>query len=130
MASGIGKPGIPVRVTMPDATDGTNSREFAVPEGAKVMVIHVPALVGTATTVKLQTKAHQLTDDETAVWGDITVFNLSDGTFTALDGMLESTVVTVPVSATGPGPLRLVASAAQTGAVDVITIGIIYGRDG
>ena len=130
MASGIGKPGVPVRVLLPDATDGTDSREFVVPEGSKVMVVHVPALVGVASTLKLQAQERKLTDAETAVWGDITVFNLTDGTFTALDGLPESTVVTIPVSAIGPGPLRFVASAAQTGAIDAITIPVLFGRDG
>jgi hypothetical protein len=127
MASGVGKTGVSVRVTLPDAVDGTDSREFAVPEGMVTMVVHVPSLVGTGATLKLQTKAHQLTDDESASWVDID-YMIDDGSFTALDGLLESTTVVIPVLYTGPGPLRFVASEAQTGAVDAITVRVTFGR--
>jgi hypothetical protein len=126
MASGVGKTGISVRVTLPTAVNGTESNEFAVPEGAVTMVVHVPALIGTGATLLLQTKAHQLTDDETGVWADID-YMIDAGTFTALDGLLESTAVVIPTRYTGPGPLRFVASEAQTGAIAAITVRVTFG---
>ena len=128
--SSIGRPGIPVRVTLPTATNGTTSNPWVVPEGAKVVSIFVPALVGTGATVLLQSQIPPLTDDESASWVAVSVFNLTDGTFTALDGMVESTCVTLPVTAIGPGPHRFVASEAQTGAAHAITVTMIFGRDG
>lgn len=129
MATGIGRTGLWTNVLLPDATDGVNSREFAVPEGTKTLVIYVPALVGALSTLKIQTQSPKRTDAETATWTDITVFDLTDGTFEALDGLPESTVVVIPASATGPGPLRFVANVAQTGAVDAITVPVLFGKD-
>lgn len=110
---------------MPAVVDGLNSQPFAVPQGAKSLTIYVPALVGVATTVKLQT----LTPDQPGTsedWRNISLFNLADGTFVLLDELVESTTVTLPVAATGGGILRLVASVAQTGAADAIIIPIFF----
>ncbi len=128
-AHGLGWNGIQANVTMPTATDGTNSRPVAVPRGAKAVTIFVPALVGVASTLLIQS----LTPDDdgaTEVWTTITVFDLTDGTFEALDALPESTVVTIPVSALGGGVIRFVASAAQTGAADAITIKLLFNMDG
>jgi len=60
--------GLASRVLMPDVVDGVNSRQFDVPSGSKVMVVHVPALVGVASTVLVQTQEPKQGEGETPVW--------------------------------------------------------------
>ncbi len=109
-------------------TGGTvNSEIFVVPHGAKSMQIHIPAMVGTG-TVLLQALAPTETVEATEVWSTITVMDLTDGTFEALDAMPESTCVVVPISAVGGGVLRFVASEDQSSAV--FNIIVFFSFDG
>jgi hypothetical protein len=90
------------------------------------MRVHIPALVGTATTIKLQALDPEVGDGEDESWGDVTVFDVADGSFEPIDALPESTVVVLPASITGGGVFRWVASAAQTGAIDAITIKVVW----
>jgi hypothetical protein len=117
------------KVTLPDATNGTFSRPFTVPDGAKVVAIHVPDLVGVGTTVLVQSLRPPEQDNEAEVWTPVSVFDLTDGTFEALDAIPESAVTTLPATALGFGVHRFVASAAQTGAPDALTIHLVWGLD-
>ena len=115
------------RVTIAQA--GTDSGDFELPTGAKTLQIHIPILEA-GTTVALQANVPKEQENVTDAWTGVTVFDLTDGTFEALDGMgsTSATIVVIPVSATGPGPLRFVASGAQTTAARVIHVA--YGMDG
>lgn len=118
-------------VTLPTSTNGTSSRQFTVPQGAKSMTIILPDLVGVATTAKLQVGTPTVLNNEaTLTFTDLTVFDLTDGSFEALDGLPESTAVVIPVTAVGGGILRFVTSAAQTGAADALTIYVVWGMEG
>jgi hypothetical protein len=69
--------------------------------------------------------------EATQVWTDCYVFDLSSNaptTHILLDALLESTAVSVPISATGGGYLRLVASEDQSSAA--VTIPILFSFDG
>jgi hypothetical protein len=114
--------GINVHLAMPGSGETVNSQSFSVPRGTKVLTIHVPALVGTGATVKVQSLAPTETVEATQVWTDVSVFDLTDGTFELLDGLVESTTVTIPVSATGGGNLRLVASETQVSVPSTIEV--------
>ena len=120
--------GISVIARMPAVGETVNGQPFAVPAGSKVATFHLPALTGTAATVKVQTLAPTETVEATQVWTDVSVFDLTDGTMEVLDGLVESTAVTIPVSATGGGYLRLVASEDQSAAV--VNVVIFFSRDG
>lgn len=120
--------GIPVRPRMPASGETVNGQFFTVPGGSKMMTIHIPALVGTSATLKLQSLAPTETVEATQVWQDVVVFDLTDGTFEALDGMVESTTVTIPVSASGGGNLRFVASEDQSSVPVVVPV--FFTRDG
>jgi len=124
--------GIPGKVTMPTVVNGTDSRPFSVASGAKVMSVYVPDLVGAATTLKLQALAPQVDDVDAETWLDVATFNLITGANPpiVLDEIPELACTTIPVSATGAGPLRFVASVAQTGAADAISIRLRFGQDG
>jgi hypothetical protein len=119
--------GVAARVRMPVTGGTTRSEILTVPRGAKVMTIHVPALVGTGATVKLQTLAPTETVEATQVWSDISVFDLTDGTFEVLDALVESTAVTLPISATGGGNLSFIASEDQSATPSVIPV--FFGFD-
>jgi hypothetical protein len=114
--------GVAAHVKMPGSGETVNSEYFPVARGAKVLTVHVPALTGTGATVKLQSLAPTETVEATQVWTDVVVFDLTDGTMEALDGLVESTTVTIPVSATGGGMLRFVASESQAAATVVIEV--------
>ncbi len=104
------------------ATGGTvNSDSFPVPKAAISMAIHTPAAFAGGATVKLQSLDHD-TDQATEAWKDVQVFNLADGTFVALDGIAANLVTTLPITATGGGNLRFVASADQSGAPTTIKV--------
>jgi len=120
--------GIPAHLAMPASGETVNSQWFSVAAGTKVLAIHVPALVGTAATVKIQSLKPTETVEATQVWTDVSVFDLTDGTMELLDGLVESTTVTVPVSATGGGVLRFVASEDQSSVPSVIEV--FQSRDG
>lgn len=119
--------GIAVHLRMPAVGETVNTQWFSVPDGTKVLQVFVPAMTGTG-TVKLQALAPTENVEATQVWRDVTVFDLTDGSFEAIDGLPESTCVTIPVSATGGGNLRFVASEDQSGAV--VTIEVFCSRDG
>ena len=110
-----GFPGTKASPRMPIAGGTVNGVPFSVPRGARAMTIHVPALTGTGATVKIQT-LNPDSYETTETWADISVFDLTDGTFEVLDGLVESTSVTLPVTATGGGVLRFVASEDQSSA--------------
>lgn len=121
--------GVPARLAMPaSGSETVNSQWWSVMAGAKVLQIHVPALVGSGATVKLQALAPSETVEATQVWTDVKCMDLTDGTFEALDGLVESTTVTIPVSATGGGVLRFVASEDQSSVPS--TILVFQSRDG
>ena len=115
------------KATIPD--EGTDSNSFSYAVGTKTLAIHVPAMTGTGASVKIQALRPKEQENDTDVWTDVSVFDLAAGTaHVALDAILESTCVTVPVSACGPGPLRFVASESQTGGAVDIYVG--FGMDG
>jgi hypothetical protein len=113
----------PARVVLPVTGGTVNSYPFTVPRGKLSMTIHVPAMTGTGATVKLQAMFPRADDQVAESWADVVVFNLADGTFVTLDGLVESTTVTLPIAATGGGVMRFVASEAQASA---ITIGVTF----
>jgi len=117
--------GILARPLMPLAGQTVNGEGFAVPRGASHLTIHIPALVGVATTILIQSLNPDIGADGTETWVTVSVFDLTDGTFELLDGLAESTTVTLPVSATGGGNLRLVASADQSSVP--VRIPILFG---
>ena len=119
--------GIAVHTRMPAVGETVNGQPFAVPAGAKMMTVHVPNLAGTD-TLKIQSLAPSETVEATQIWTDVKVFDFTDGTVEALDGIPESTAVTFPISATGGGVLRFVSSADESGGV--VTIEVFFTRDG
>ncbi|HYE59339.1 MAG TPA: hypothetical protein VD948_12580 [Rhodothermales bacterium] len=116
MSGALSWNGTVVRPLMPASGETQNGEPFAVPKGARVMTVHVPALAGSNTTVKVQALAPVAGVDQSAnqTWADVTAFDVTDGGYEALDGIPESTTATFPVSVTGGGMLRLVASADQS----------------
>jgi hypothetical protein len=116
-------------VTLPTTTNGTNSQPFSVPKGAKSVGIHVPDLVGVASTVHIEALQPPVSEGVTEVWTAVSVFDLTDGTVEALNAIPESAVTTLPTSALGGGVFRFVASAAQTGSADALTIYLVWGFD-
>lgn len=99
------------------ASGGTTSDEFNEPENMESMTIHTPALTGTLT---LQAKAPVLNENDTAVWSPVTVFDLNAGTTNVvLDAIPASSAITIPGSATGGGPFRLVSSGAEAAERDI-----------
>lgn len=119
--------GVSGRPLMPASTSETvNGEPFAVPHGASVMTVHVPALVGGGTTVKIQSLANTEQVEVTQSWADVTAFDPTDGSFEAVDGLPEGTTVTIPVTITGSGMLRFVASTDQSSAP--VAIPVFFGR--
>ncbi len=127
-AHALNAEGIQYPVTLPDVTNGVNSRPFKVPRGAKSLTIYIPDLVGAGTTLALQALTPNI-DGSTEVWTTISIFNVVDGTFNLIDGLVELTAVTIPCTATGGYILRFVASAAQAGAADAITVKTFFHMD-
>lgn len=113
---------VPGRSRLPDPRDPTGliSRPQSVPGAALVITISVPALVGSA-TLKIQSLVIPLDDQQAEVWQDVSTFNLNVGTAVALSGIPDNATTTIPVTATGGGVLRFVASADQSSApVDIV----------
>jgi hypothetical protein len=112
---------VPGRARLPKpGGDTVNSVPMSVPGAALVMAISVPALVGSA-TLKIQTLVIPQDDQQAEVWQDVSVFNLASGAAIALSGIASNTTTTVPVTASGGGVIRFVASADQSSApVDLI----------
>jgi hypothetical protein len=91
-----------------------------VPGNAVVLSIAVPALTGSA-TLKIQSLVFAQDDQQAEVWQDVSTFNLAVGTPVALSGIPDNATTTVPITATGGGVLRFVASADQSSApVDLV----------
>lgn len=114
--------GIVGRPLMPISGGTVNGEPFAVPERAHALVVHVPALVGSGATLKVQSLAPTEGVELTQTWADVRVFDTTDGSFELIDGLVESTTVTLPVTATGGGMLRFVASEDQSSASVVVPV--------
>ena len=112
--------GVPGDVVMPQAGGTTASQPFSVPKNAISLAIHTPTSLGGA-TVKLQSLDHDA-DTASEAWRDVKCFNLADGTFIALAAIPENQVTTLPITATGGGVLRFVATADQSGSPSVIKV--------
>ncbi len=113
---------VPADIAMPESGDTVNSAPFSVPRNAISMAIHTPsAFAGGSDSVKLESLDHN-TDVATEAWRAVEVFNLADGSFVALDGILANKCTTIPITATGGGVLRFVASADQSGAPVTIKV--------
>jgi hypothetical protein len=114
---------VPGRVRMPKNVAGetVNGTPFSVPGSALVMQLQIPVLASSA-TVKLQSLVVPLDDQVADVWQDVSTFNLAGGTAIALSGIPSNATTTIPITATGAGVLRLVASADQSGAPVDITV--------
>lgn len=110
---------MPVGGTGNDAT--INTAAFSVPKGAHAITFCMPALAGTGASVKIQA-LYPDTDQATEVWADVSAFNPADGTYVALDGILEGVVSTIPTRLTGGGVLRLVASESQASGPSTIKL--------
>ena len=120
--------GIVARPLMPASGETVNGEPFSVPAGVKVLQIHMPALVGTGATAKIQALKPSETVEATQVWTDVKVTDLALATFVALPGIVESTCITMPVSATGGGMLRFVGSEDQSSLP--VNIVVFMSRDG
>ena len=107
--------GVPCAVAMPATGETVNGAPFSVPSGAYAMTVCMPALTGTGATVKLQA-LYPNDSQVTEVWADVSCFDPATGTLTAVDGILEGVVTTIPVAVTGGGVLRWVASETQVAA--------------
>jgi len=119
------------KVTLPTVTDGTLSRSFSAPNGAKVLTIHNPTLTGSA-TLAIQVLDPQDSDQAAENWRQLKVLVIAAAAaaYTVVDAIPTGSAVTIPVAALGGGIFRFVASAAQTGAPDNGTILIRWGLDG
>lgn len=93
------------------SSSDVDSTAFSLPRAVGAVTLIIPALDGVATTVKLQL----LSPLDMATWGDVFVYDPSDGTSsTAVSALPEAQTTVIPASALGCGVFRLVASAAQT----------------
>ena len=125
---GYGVDGTWARPLVPASGETVNSEPFTVPGRAKSIAVHVPALTGTGATVKIQALVPAEDIENTSeTWQDVTVFDLTDGTFEALDGLVESTCVVIPTSALGNTVLRFVASESQAAAPVRIPVFMNFG---
>src|SRR6185295_13919556 len=105
---------------MPRSGQTVNGVPFSVPGSALVIQLQIPVLAGSA-TVKLQSLVVPTDDQVADVWQDVSTFNLAGGAAIALSGIPSNATTTIPITATGAGVLRLVASADQSGSpVDII----------
>lgn len=104
---------------------GTRSTRFSVPSGMKVATVITPNLT-TSTSVVLETLTPTADGSAGSAWVPLEVFNLTDGSLVALDGITESKAITIPVSAMGGGILSFTCADAQT----ALTIWLIWSRDG
>jgi hypothetical protein len=115
---------VPADVAMPISGGTVNSAAFSVPRGAFSMAIHTPTAFDGGATVKLQSLDPN-DDQTTEAWRDVQWVNLADGTFIAADQIPQNKVTTIPVTATGGGVLRFVASGDQSGAASVIKVAFL-----
>ena len=118
------------KVTLPTVTDGTISRSFSAPNGAKVVTIFNPTLTGSA-TLAIEALAPQDGDQSAETWLPLKVIILTATIgFMTVTTIPTGSAVTFPVAALGGGIFRFIASAAQTGAPDNGTILLRWGLDG
>lgn len=89
---------------------GANSSSFNIARATGAITFIVPALDGTATTVKIQ----GLDPLDKSTWSDVYAYNPVDGTMNVIDGIPESQYTVLPASAIGTGTFRLVCADAQT----------------
>ena len=124
----VGWDGVWANPRMPASGETVNGERFTIPRGTKSVSVHCPALVGTGATVKFQALT-PLVDIENGseTWTDIKVFDLTDGSFEALDGIVESTCVVIPASAIGNTVVRFVASEDQSGTPSNIPVFCNFG---
>ena len=115
---------IQAKLAMPAAGETVNTQGFSVPRSALVLGLHVPALAGGA-TLKLQALVPPIDDQVADVWQDVSTFNLAGGAAVALSAIPGNAATTIPITATGAGVLRLVASADQSGSPSTITIAMM-----
>lgn len=103
-------------VTYASFGDGTaNSSSFVMPRAVGSVTLHIPALDGATTTVKVQA----LDPQDGTTFHDVFTYDPGDGSMTALAALPESQCTVIPASAMGAGVFRLVASASQTTAAKV-----------
>ena len=112
---------VPGRVLMPKAGQTVNGVPFSVPGSALVISLYVPALVGAA-TIKLQSLVPAPDDQVSDAWQDVSAFNLASGAPVPMSGIPSGATTTIPITATGAGVLRCVASADQSSAPVDITV--------
>lgn len=118
-------------VKIPDTVNGSNSRAFSVPRGAKTAVFYFPDLSGTP-TCKVQVLTPQASDKAAEVWVDLTAVIFATGAgigSMSMAGFQESTAYSLPIQGLGGATMRFVASAAQGATVDAFTIFVVWGID-
>lgn len=96
---------------MPDTGETVNGSPFVVPKGAKNVTIHCPALVGAATTVKVQAMVPQAPGVTTETFQDV---SMKDTVGTVALSVAEDLATVIPIGYVPGGILRLVASADQS----------------
>src|SRR5437870_3507340 len=100
---------------MPDTANGSNSRSFSVPKGAKNAVIFFPDLTG-AGTCKIQVLQPQDSDQAAEVWTDALVVIYAAGatiTTLTLAGFADSSSYVLPTTGLGGATMRFVSTVAQ-----------------
>lgn len=118
----------PQAVPMPAAGGTTRSGHFSVPAGMKTVTIFTPNLA-TSTSLVLETLTPAADNTYASpAWVALEVFNLTDGSLVALDGLTESKAITLPCSALGGGILSFTCADSQ--ASSPLTIWLIWSRDG
>jgi hypothetical protein len=118
-------------VKIPDTANGSNSRSFGVPRGAKTATFFFPDLNGTP-TCKVQVLTPQFGDQDADVWIDLIAVIFSVGANIGsmnIAGFQESTAYSIPIQGLGGANMRFVASSAQGATVDAFTIYVLWGID-
>ena len=115
---------VPGDIRMPAAGETVNGAWFSVPKNAISLAIHTPTSFVGGASIKIQSLDHD-SDVAAEAWRDVKCFNLADGTFINLDGIAENQVTTLPITATGGGVLRFVASGDQSAAPTIIKVDFI-----
>jgi hypothetical protein len=118
-------------VKMPDTANGSNSRSFSVPRGAKTAVFFVPDLTG-AGTCSLQVLQPQGGDQDAETWVALSAVVYAAGATIGamvMAGFADSTAYVVPVQGLGGATIRFVSTVAQGATVDAFTIFVVWGFD-
>lgn len=116
------------KVTLPTAANGTTSRSFSVPRGARVLAIHCPDLTVDA-TLTVEGLDPLDSDQASETWRTVAVAVIAAGALgmCTLSGIPDNQTTVIPVADLGGGIFRFVASAGQTGAADALTIRLSWG---